>query len=96
VNDVGDLKKEIENIKNRNKRVETDKAWEVSWVRKISVALFTYILISILLISIGNDKPFLNALIPALAYLISTASLDIVKKLWVKNRENNNNARGKG
>ena len=28
------LEKEIEIIKSRNKRVETEKAWEISWTRK--------------------------------------------------------------
>ena len=37
-----DLEKEIKEIKERNKRVETDKAWETSWTRKICIALLTY------------------------------------------------------
>lgn len=30
-----DLEKEIENIKERNKKVELDKKWKTSWTRKI-------------------------------------------------------------
>ena len=30
-----ELEKEIEQIKERNKRVELDKAWETSWTRRI-------------------------------------------------------------
>lgn len=81
------LKQEIELIKARNRRVETDKAWETSWVRKIFIAGSTYILISIFLFSIGNEKPLLNAVIPAVAYLVSTVSLGIIKNLWIKGRE---------
>ena len=29
------IEEEINNIKERNKRVELDKAWETSWTRKI-------------------------------------------------------------
>lgn len=85
------LKQEIELIKSRNKRVETDKTWETSWVRKIFIAGSTYLLISVFLFSIGNDKPFLNAIIPAAAYLLSTVSLSLIKKLWIKDRENTRN-----
>ena len=35
------LKKEIEEIKLRNKRVELDKRWETSSTRKICIALLT-------------------------------------------------------
>lgn len=85
------LKQEIELIKSRNKRVEKDKAWETSWVRKIFIAFSTYILISVFLFSIGNDKPFLNAVIPAAAYLVSTASLSLIKSLWIKGQKNTKN-----
>ena len=37
-----ELEKEIEKIKERNKRVEKDKAWETSIVRKIAIAILTY------------------------------------------------------
>jgi len=30
-----DIEKEIEIIKERNRRVELDKAWEISWTRRI-------------------------------------------------------------
>ena len=30
-----ELEQEIEQIKERNKRVELDKAWETSWTRRI-------------------------------------------------------------
>ena len=30
-----DIGREIEQIKQRNKRVELDKAWKTSWTRKI-------------------------------------------------------------
>ncbi len=40
-----DLNKEIEEIKNRNKRVELDKKWETSWTRKICICIVTYIVV---------------------------------------------------
>ena len=81
-----ELNQEIENIKQRNKRVEADKAWEISLVRRIFVALSTYILVVIFLTVLGVEKPFLSAIIPATAYLISTLSLDVIKSWWFKRR----------
>ena len=42
-----DLEKEIEKIKQRNRKVEIDKAWETSYVRKISIAVLTYMIVVI-------------------------------------------------
>ena len=39
--ELKDLENEIENIKQRNKRVELDKAWETSWTRKICICILT-------------------------------------------------------
>lgn len=79
-----ELISEIEKIKERNRRVEKDKAWETSWIRRILIAASTYILIVILLVSIGAENPFITAIVPAVAYLISTTSLGIVKSWWLK------------
>ncbi len=84
---IENLAKEIEKIKERNKRVEGDKAWETSWTRRIFIAVSTYILISIFLIIIRVDKPFISAIIPAAAYLLSTFSLGVLKSWWLKNRK---------
>jgi len=78
------LKQEIELIKARNKKVELDKSWETSLTRKVSIAAATYILISLVLYSLGNDKPLLNAVVPATAYLLSTTTLSLLKKIWTK------------
>jgi len=81
------LVKEIQKIKERNRKVEGDKAWETSWTRRIFIAISTYILVSILFIVIKVDKPFLSAIIPALAYLLSTFSLGILKSWWLQRRK---------
>lgn len=85
--EIGSLKEEIAEIKARNKRVEADKAWETSLIRRIFIAVSTYILIAIFMLSIGVEKPLLSAIIPALAYFISTASLGILKSWWLKRRK---------
>ena len=79
-----ELKKEIENIKTRNKRVEADKAWETSWTRRIMITILTYIVIVIFFYVANLPKPFVNSIIPALAFLVSTLTLSLIKKLWLK------------
>lgn len=81
------LEEEINKIKERNKKVESDKAWETSWTRRIFIGTSTYLLISLFLIIIKTDKPFISAVIPALAYLISTLSLGLLRTRWLKNRK---------
>lgn len=82
--DLENLIREIEIIKRRNMRVEAEKAWETSMARKILIALLTYIVIVIFFISLGFNKPFINAIVPTLGFLISTLSLSIIKKYWIK------------
>lgn len=68
------LEKEIDAIKARNRKVEADKAWETSGTRRIFIAVSTYLLITIFMIALGVEKPLTAAIIPAVAYLISTLS----------------------
>jgi len=82
-----DIRREIEGIKLRNKRVESDKEWELSWTRKITVALLTYIVIVIFFFSAGLPKPFINSIVPALAFLLSTLTLPLFKKIWVNTKK---------
>ncbi len=78
-----DLQIEIEKIKERNIKVEQDKAWEVSWTRRIFIALITYIVAIIWLYLINETLVFLKSAVPVLGYLISTLSLPVLKKHWL-------------
>jgi hypothetical protein len=77
---------EIDEIKERNRRVELDKAWETSATRRVAIMILTYLVASFWLIHLGNDKPFQNAVVPVLGYLLSTLSLPFLKQWWVKNQ----------
>ena len=78
------LEKEIHQIKERNKRVEADKSWETSKARKIIISIATYIIIGLFLAAARIPDPWLSALIPSLAFILSTLTLPMVKELWVK------------
>ncbi|OGD85527.1 hypothetical protein A3B51_02805 [Candidatus Curtissbacteria bacterium RIFCSPLOWO2_01_FULL_41_18] len=81
--EIEKLKQEIEKIKERNKRVERDKTWETSWTRRIAISITTYILIAIFLAVIKIERPFVAAIIPSVAYLLSTATLGFLKDRWL-------------
>lgn len=78
------LEERIAKIEERNKKVETDKAWEVSWTRKILLVLFTYLAIALYLKFILKIEPWLNAIVPSVGFLLSTLTLPFFKELWRK------------
>ena len=80
-----ELKKELDEIKLRNKRVELDKKWETSYTRKICICILTYIVVLIYsnMVNKSNDI-FLSSLVPVIGFFLSTLSLRLVRKLWEK------------
>ena len=83
-----ELKKEIEEIKQRNKRVELDKKWETSTTRKVCIAVLTYIVVicyTSLTSKISNV--FLSSLVPVIGFTLSTLSLRFVRKIWEKSAD---------
>jgi|TARA_Y100000310_G_C20684493_1_gene818069 hypothetical protein len=79
-----ELKEDIKQIKERNFRVETDKAWETSITRKLIITILTYFVIVIFFITANLPRPWINSIVPSLAFVLSTLSLPLFKKLWVK------------
>ena len=88
------LEKEIEQIKQRNKKVELDKAWETSWTRKICIAVLTYFVVVLYSFIINKfTNIWLSSLVPVFGFMLSTMSLKIIRKLWEKiiNKRSQNN-----
>ena len=78
------LQKEIEEIKARNRRVETDKAWETSWSRKLLILILTYFVVIIFFSVTNLGNPFINAIVPTIGFFLSTLTIPICKRLWIK------------
>lgn len=78
------MKEDIEQIKERNKRVEADKAWETSKTRRILIALMTYVVVVIFLWTIDAPNPRLNAIVPTGGFILSTLTLSFFKKFWLR------------
>ncbi|MBO5529784.1 MAG: hypothetical protein J5970_00090 [Bacilli bacterium] len=80
-----DFEKEITEIKERNKRVEKDKAWETSWTRRICIMVLTYIVVIIYSYVIREyDNILLSSLVPVIGFTLSTLSIKLVRKIWEK------------
>jgi len=82
-----ELENEIVKIKERNKKVELDKAWETSWTRKICICILTYIVVLIysnLINKINNI--WLSSLVPVIGFTLSTFSLKLIRNIWEKNK----------
>jgi hypothetical protein len=83
--EINNLEKEIEDIKERNKRVELDKRWEISWTRKICIMILTYIVVIVYSYVIRNyDNILLSSLVPVIGFTLSTLSLKYIRKMWEK------------
>ena len=81
-----DLINRIEQLEERNLRVEADKAWETSWLRKASIMLLTYLVVVAYLHFVVGISPWINAVVPVVGFFLSTLTISVIKQLWIKNR----------
>ena len=79
-----ELEHRVKSIEERNRKVEQDKAWEMSYSRRFLLLSFTYLSVGVYLNAIGISNPWLNAIVPAIAFMLSTLTLPVFKKLWLK------------
>ena len=85
-NKIKELEKRVNDIEERNKRVEGDKAWETSSLRKILIVLLTYIFAVLYLKIADTTNPFFGAVVPCVGFYLSTQTLSLIKKQWLKKR----------
>ncbi len=76
------LEERILKIEERNRKVETDKAWETSYTRRILIAIFTYLAIALYFKFVLHIEPWINAIVPSIGFLLSTLTLPFFKDLW--------------
>jgi hypothetical protein len=79
---VDKLESDVNNIHERNKRAEKDKAREISWWRRGIITLLTYVVIVIYFFSAGLPDPFVNSVVPAVAFVLATMTLPWFQKIW--------------
>lgn len=78
------LELEIKKIHSRNAKVEADKAWETSNFRKLLIAALTYFVVVLFFVVADLPKPFINALVPTLGFLLSTLTVPVFKQYWIE------------
>ncbi len=82
-----ELQKEIEQIQDRNHRVETDKAWETSWTRRLCICILTYLVVVLYSFIISQTSNiFLSSIVPVIGFTLSTLSLRFIRKIWESSR----------
>jgi hypothetical protein len=79
---VASIEERVAAIEARNRRVEGDKEWETSLVRRGGVLLVTYLLATLTLAVIGTETPYIMAVIPTLGFFLSTLTLSFVRERW--------------
>ena len=83
------LEERVRKIEERNEKVEVDKAWETSLVRRVLLTVFSYIAVAFFFQIIRVANPWINALVPALAFMIQQLSMPFFKRMWVRYLKNN-------
>ena len=78
-----ELQAKLEAVFARNARVELDKQWETSLTRFLCVTLITYIMMNLILWTIGGPFPPVHAIVPTCGYMLSTLTLPQLKKWWI-------------
>lgn len=76
-------------IQERNRKVEIQKAWEVSLTRRAFIACITYAT-AFTYMAFGLGEPFkdafMHAFVPMGGYLLSTFSLPLIKERWIRQK----------
>jgi hypothetical protein len=83
---VDDVRDDVREIKDRNARVEREKEWETSWTRRLVIVGATWLAAWAWLLNLGVDNAALHALVPSAAYVLSTLSLPVIKRWWMRSR----------
>ena len=82
-----ELEERITKIEERNKRVENDKKWETSTLRKVLIIILTYIFAVLYLKIADTTNPFFGAVVPTVGFFLSTQTLSFIKKKWLAKKE---------
>lgn len=83
---IEQVERRVISIEERNQRVELDKAWETSLTRRLLILIGTYAILGLYLWAIEIPRPWLNAIVPAVGFALSTLALHPVRRLWERRR----------
>jgi hypothetical protein len=78
-----EMRRQVAEIQARNERVEREKAWETSWTRRLVIAGATWVAAWLWLRGLAVEHAARQALVPTLAYVVSTFSLPFLRRWWM-------------
>jgi len=78
--DKASLETRLLEIEARNTRVEGDKSWETSFVRRGTIAGITYVCAFTFMKLMGLAPAHIGAFVPVGGYLLSTLGLPFVRR----------------
>ena len=81
---IKELETRVKQLEDRNKKIEGNKAWEISFSRKVVLIMFTYLAIGIYMYAVNLPDPWLNAIVPAVAFMLSTLTLPFFRRIWLR------------
>lgn len=80
------LEARVAQLEARNRRVEGDKAWETSWLRRVTIMILTYLVVVCYLHFVVHISPWIDALVPVIGFTLSTLTLSLLKRWWLTRR----------
>jgi hypothetical protein len=83
---MSSIKERVDALEVRNKRVEADKAWETSWIRRAAIMILTYLVVVFYLYFVVHINPWINALVPVIGFFLSTLTVSLLKHEWLARR----------
>lgn len=82
------LEERIQQLEARNLKVENDKSWETSWMRRGAIMVLTYATVAFYLHFVVHIDPWINALVPVIGYTLSTLTVSQLKQRWLTKQSN--------
>ena len=82
--ELEDIRQQLAELRERNARVDREKAWEKSWARRFVITAATWGGAWLWLLGLGAEHAALQALVPSGAYALSTLSLPVLKAWWMR------------
>jgi|GEM_PF-364915 len=84
-NRIATLESALQEIKERNRRVELNKSWETSRLRLLAITAITFVTMTLVFVMFGSNRPLLDALVPTTGFFLSTLSLSFLRALYERN-----------
>jgi hypothetical protein len=77
------LEERVDRLEARNRRVEADKAWEISWTRRFVLMILIYVIVVFYLRFVVHIDPWINGLVPVIGYFLSTLTISFLKNRFM-------------